>query len=389
LSPQELVQVQGLSAPETADGIFDLVVPLCLGGCIALSQQDGAEPGLLSATPSQLAAQLRQGDLPGRPWVVRSFGEPLRPSLVERLRAAGVQRVIDSYGSTMGGAWDGPAGASSGVAPTAYVLDRGGELAPVGVLGELWLSSPGPARGYAGNAEATAERFVPDPFGSCAGERLVRTGDLARWRRDGSLELWGGSEREVEVRGLRLDLDHVERMLADHPQVLQAAAKLQEEDGPARLAAYVTAASGEPPTAETLREHLRARLPEAQVPWAVVVLEDLPCTPTGRLDPLSLPRLDTEEYVAPRTEVETTLAGILCELLQVERVGIRENFFRLGGNSLLATQAVARINEAFQLNLGVEILFRHPTIMDLALAMDELLLVQLGDENLEDLLGSF
>jgi hypothetical protein len=275
------------------------------------------------------------------------------------------------------------------VAPTAYVLDRRGEPVPVGVLGELWLSSPGPARGYAGSAEATAERFVPDPFGGCAGGRLVRTGDLARWRRDGSLEIWGGSEREVEVRGLRLDLDHVERLLADHPQVLQAAAKLQQDDGPVRLIAYATSvASGDPPTAAALREHLRARLPEPQVPWAVVVLEDLPRTPSGRLDPLRLPRVETAvEYVAPRTEVEKILVEIWSDLLEVERVGIRENFFRLGGNSLLATQVVARIDETFQLSFGIEVFFRHPVIADLALAIDEQLWAQLGDQELEALLG--
>src|SRR5262249_2147593 len=153
---------------------------------------------------------------------------------------------------------------------------------------------PGPARGYGGSAEATAERFAPDSFGSSPGGRLVRTGDLARWRRDGSLELCGGSEREIEVHGPRLDLDHVERLLADHPPGLQAAAKLQQEDGPARLVAYVTAAGGDPPTATALREHLRALLPEPQMPWAVVVLDDLPRTPTGRLDPSRLPRVDPE-----------------------------------------------------------------------------------------------
>ncbi len=144
----------------------------------------------------------------------------------------------------------------------------------------------------------------------------------------------------------------------------------------------------EAPTVEELRSYLRTRLPEPQMPWAIVLVEELPLTPSGRVSWEGLPRVAGKAaHVAPRTEVEKTLAAIWCELLQVQQIGIQENFFRLGGNSLLATQAVSRINEAFQVNFGVEILFRHTTIVDLAIATDEQLMAQLGDEDLQALLS--
>jgi non-ribosomal peptide synthetase component F/acyl carrier protein len=402
LGARQLGSVRTTSALETVDAVFDLVVPLCLGGCLVLGSPDepagdGATPGasLLSATPSQLAAGLRRGALSGVPDVVRSFGEPLRTPLVRRLHAAGVQQIDDSFSSTLAGvwAWTGglaaaPAGHDASV-PAAWVLDRAGSPAPAGIVGELWLSGAGLARGFYGDARRTAERFVPAACGGCAGARRVRTGDLARRLQDGTVELLGGRERQVELRGRRLDLGRIEAALTSHPDVLQAAVRLQHEQGLARLVAYAVADGAETLAAEVLREHLRTLLPEPEVPAAILVLTELPRTRSGRLDLDALPLApDDTEHVAPRTELEQLLADKIGELLGIERLGIRDHLFRLGANSLIATQLVARIHEALHLELGAEILFRHPTVADLALAIDELLLAQLDDEALGSLLES-
>jgi non-ribosomal peptide synthetase component F len=377
LDPGDLGAVSGDSALETIDGVFDLMVPLCLGGCVAAD----SPASLASATPSQIAAGLREGGMKGVQ-VVRSFGEALGEPLKARLLASGVERVHDSFSSAVAGVWPRED-------LRAYVLGRLGMPVPVGVFGDLWLGGEGLARGYEGSADRTAERFVPDPFGGRPGARLVRTEDLARWRADGRLEIAGPLEREVRVRGLRLELGTVEELLAGHPGVLQAVAGLQEEGQAERLVAHVLGAGPELPKPEELREFLRSRLPEPQVPWGIAAVDEIPRTPTGRADPKRLPRVEPEEaaQTAPRTEVERMLVEIWRELLDVEGVGIHDNFFQLGGNSLIATQVVARINEVFQLSLGVETLFRNPTIADLALTTDEHLLAQLGDEDIASLLG--
>jgi acyl-CoA synthetase (AMP-forming)/AMP-acid ligase II/acyl carrier protein len=377
LDPDDLRAVAGESARETVDGVFDLILPLCLGGCVVLGEP-AAEASLRSATPARLAAELRAGEA-GRARTVRSFGEILGESLQARWLAAGTETIHDSFSSSLGGVWPEEM--------EAYVLDRSGEPVPVGVAGELWLGGEGLARGYQGSPEKTAERFRPDPFGELPGSRLVRTGDRACWRSGGRLEILGPVEREVELHGHRLDPGTVERLLSEHPGVLRAVAGLQEEPDGVRLVAWAMSAGPAEPTPAELRELLRTRLPEPQVPWAVAVVDRLPLTRTGRTDLQALPRVagprETAGTAAPRTEVERMLVEIWRELLQVEAVGIHDNFFRLGGNSLLATQAVARMNEAFQLNLGIETLFRNPTVADLALITDEHLMAQLGEEALE------
>jgi non-ribosomal peptide synthetase component F len=372
LEPRDLAAVAGEGAPETVDGIFDLMIPLGLGGCVVL--QKGASISLWSATPARLAAGLRAGELTGVR-AVRSCGEGIGESLRTRLLAAGVERVYDSFSSALGGVRPTPEMA-------AYVLGQLDIPVPIGVPGELWLAGEGLARGYRGHAEKTAQRFVPDPFAGIFGARRVRTGDLARWRADGRLELLGSLERQVEVRGARLRLSSVEELLAEHHGVLRAVASLQENGASQRLVAHALSVGPDGPAPEKLREFLRARLPERQIPWGLAVVEELPLTPTGRPDEVRLPRVETREEragIAPRTEVERLLVEIWCELLGVETVSIHDNFFQLGGNSLLATRVVARINQVFQLSLVVETLFKSPTIADLALATDEHLLVQLGE----------
>jgi hypothetical protein len=357
------------------DGIFDLLMPLALGGCV--ETRKGAPVSLWSATPARLAERLLAGELGGAR-AVRAFGERLGKSLRERLRAAGVERVLDSFSSA-------PAGVRPAEGLAGQILGRLDAPAPDGAAGELWLGGEALARGYRGEPDRTAERFAPDPFGREPGARRARTGDLARRRPGGGLELWG----PAGPQGVSPRLDVVEELLEEHPRVVRAAAVFQEDGNGPRLVAHAWTEAGGPEPGE-LRELLRERLPETRVPWQLTVLGELPLTPAGRLDPEGLPRVEVRTEAAgaaPRTEVERMLVEIWSELLGVGEVGIHDNFFQLGGNSLLATRVVARINEVFQLSLGVETLFRSPTVADLALATDEHLLVQLGDAGLESLLG--
>ena len=380
LAPEDLRVAAGEGMSATVDGVFDLMLALGLGGCVVLDRA-ADEVSLRSATPSLLAADLRTGKA-GRARTIRAFGGTLGASLRARLLASGVGRVFDGISSALGGVWP------RAETMDAYVLDRSGEPAPIGVAGELWLGGAGLARGYQAGADETAGDFRPDAFGGVPGGRLARTGDRARWRADGRLEILGTLGRELVTHGHRLDPGPAAEVLAEHPEVLWAVADLQGEGDGARLVAHVLRAAPDGTTAEELREFLRGRLPQSQVPWSVVVLDELPRTTHGRVDPRALPRAadpGAPDGDGPQTESERLLVEIWRELLRVDNLGIHDNFFHLGGNSLLATRAVARINEAFQLRLGVEALFRNPTIAGLALTTDEQLIAGLGEEALERL----
>jgi amino acid adenylation domain-containing protein/non-ribosomal peptide synthase protein (TIGR01720 family) len=258
--------------------------------------------------------------------------------------------------------------------PTAntrlYVLDPAGEPVPAGVPGELFIGGPGVARGYHGRPELTAGKFVPDPFGTEPGDRLYRTGDRVRWLEGGALEFLGRIDHQVKVRGYRIEPGEVEAALRTHPGVRDAAV-LAREDAPGdrRLVGYVVA-GGEPPSAGELREWLKARLPEYMVPGAYVVLDALPLTPNGKTDRRALPAPDgpsgpDRAYAAPGTPAERVLAGVWAELLRVERVGVEDDFFELGGDSILSIQVVSRARRA-----GVFVtprqVFEHPTVAALA-----------------------
>jgi len=258
------------------------------------------------------------------------------------------------------------------------VVDGEMEVAPVGVVGELYTGGEGLARGYVGDAVQTAERFVPDPFSGEEGRRLYRTGDLVRYLNDGTLEYIGRRDEQVKVRGYRIELGEVEAVLKEHSAVREAVVILTRDAATGkRLVAYVVQAdaAGEAesdlsPT--TLREYLQERLPDYMVPSAFLLLDTLPLTAHGKLDRRALlesgaSRLEVETvYVAPRTSIEEQLAGIWSEVLRVDRVGIHDNFFALGGQSLLAMQVISRVRKAFQIELPVYPLFANPTVEGLA-----------------------
>ena len=248
-----------------------------------------------------------------------------------------------------------------------YVLDDGLNLAAQGLPGELYLGGIGLARGYLDKAGLSAERFVADPFGD-AGERLYRTGDLVRWREDGELEYLGRIDHQVKIRGLRIELGEIEAQLLAQPGVREAVVVAAAGPAGMRLVGYVSARTGEALNAAVLRERLAAALPDYMVPGALLVLDTLPLNANGKIDRKALPEPEsvaTDAYEAPCGVVEQALAAIWSELLRVQRVGRRDNFFVLGGDSILSLQIVARLRTAGW-KLTPRQMFDRQTIAELA-----------------------
>jgi amino acid adenylation domain-containing protein len=257
------------------------------------------------------------------------------------------------------------------------LLDRQGQPVPVGVAGELCVGGGGVSQGYVGQPRLTAERFVPDPYGSEAGSRLYRSGDLARYRSDGDLEYLGRIDQQVKIRGFRIEPGEIEAALREQAGVEEAVVMAREEaGGDRRLVAYVV---GEAAEEEELRRALRERLPEHMVPWRIVALERLPLTPHGKVDRRKLPPPQPQKPGRPEDErpawstpTEEIVAGIWAEVLGLERVEGKDDFFALGGHSLLATQAVSRLQAVFGVRLPLRKIFEAPTPEALAVEMDAL-----------------
>ncbi|WP_406694423.1 amino acid adenylation domain-containing protein [Singulisphaera sp. Ch08] len=254
----------------------------------------------------------------------------------------------------------------------AYVLDPALQPVPPGIPGELYLGGAGLARGYLKNPAQTAERFLPDPFSARPGARLYRTGDRVRWLSDGTLEFLGRLDHQVKVRGFRVELGEVEAALMSHPAVREAVVIAQTGAGSdSRLIAYVTG-DGELPAPEALRRYLKDRLPDHMVPSIFVPLPALPRTAGGKVDRRALPtppqqRPDLDRpYVAPRTPLEEFLAGLWRDVLHLDKIGVEDHFFELGGTSIQGAVLINRIQKALDQPVYVIALFDSPTIADLA-----------------------
>jgi amino acid adenylation domain-containing protein len=280
-----------------------------------------------------------------------------------------------------------------------YLLDPFSlQPVPVGVGGELFIGGEGLARGYLHRPDLTAERFVPDPLSVRPGARLYRTGDRARYLRDGRIEYQGRFDQQVKLRGFRVELGEIEAALQDHLAVREAVVTLRDDKQTGKyLVAYVVLEiREEQPTAQQLQHFLHARLPDYMIPALFVMLERLPRTPSGKIDRRILPVPDEgqlrseKEMVAPQTPMQEALTQIWLELLPQTHIGIHDNFFELGGHSLLATQLIVRVQRLFAVEIPVRNLFERPTIAELVLLIQHLQrekIQQIEHEDLEQLLA--
>jgi amino acid adenylation domain-containing protein len=259
---------------------------------------------------------------------------------------------------------------------TLYILDYAGQPAPPGVKGELYIGGAGLAHGYLNRPDLTAERFLPDPFSATAGARMYRTGDLARFKADGRVDYLGRADFQIKLRGFRIELAEIEAVLSEISCVRDAVA-LVRTDAPAepRLVAYLREADGMTIEVAEVRAHLRDKLPTYMVPSHFVVVADWPRTPNGKVDRKALPLPATDAnvsaYLAPRSEAERKVADVWRDLLRVERVGATDNFFDLGGHSLLIVTLQGRLSAAFGREVRIVDLFRFPTVQALARHLTE------------------
>jgi len=365
--------------------VTELLLPLTVGARVEIASRETAGDPLLLAKALETATcmqatpatwtMLLEGGWAGQPGLkALCGGEALPRALADRLLPR-VGELWNVYGPTETTVWSAllrvgpgerPVPVGLPLANTAlHLVDRDGELAPLGVAGELLIGGDGLARGYHGRPDLTAERFVPDPFGA-PGTRLYRTGDLARRLPDGTLEFLGRIDFQVKVRGFRIELGEIEAVLASHPAVRECVVVARKDDGDTMLVAYVVGDASE------LRSFLGGKLPPYMVPAAFVTLPALPLSPNGKVDRKALPapeRQETGSFTAPTDPTEELVAGVWAEVLRIDRVGVHDSFFELGGHSLLGTQVVSRIREVLGVELPLRRLFEAPTVARLAEAV--------------------
>ncbi|MBW4647611.1 MAG: amino acid adenylation domain-containing protein [Kastovskya adunca ATA6-11-RM4] len=405
--------------------IFEIVMALLTGATLYLAKKASLLPGqslieLLRdkaithvTLPPAVLTVLPTAELPALQTIIAA-GESCSPDIVRRWAAN--RQFFNAYGPTEATIWsmvaEIPENSTKPVIghPIAntqvYILDAQLQPVPIGIRGELYIGGDGLARGYLNRPELTAERFIPNPLRKAevkgqpdeaenllqtswntppwelrldSANRLYKTGDLARYRPDGNIEFLGRMDDQVKIRGFRIELGEIEAVLSQHLAVRETAIVAREDvPGTQRLVAYVVPSQetslmlGTPGFAPALRQFLKEKLPEYMVPSAFVVLESLPLTPNGKVDRRALPAPDwlqqprEKVFIAPRTPTQLTLAKIWAEVLHLERVGIDDNFFDLGGDSLLAVRLVEQIHQQFQQELPLSTLFLNPTVAALA-----------------------
>ena len=301
--------------------------------------------------------------------------------------------VVNNYGPTectvVSTSGVVPAGSSLNEAPSIgrpidgveiYILDEQMQAVCEGAVGELYVAGPSLGRGYRNRPDMTAERFVANPFR--AGARMYRTGDLGRWLPNGEIAFLGRMDEQIKVRGYRVEPGEVSSVLAQYAAIESCIVTATENTpGEKQLIAYVVPAKGAQLSARALREFLRQRMPDYMVPSAFVLIANLPVTAQGKVNRAALPgvngnRLSDEVYLEPRTLVEEELVKILAPLLKLDRVGVNDNFFLLGGHSLLGTQVIARVSETFGVDLTLLKLFDHPTVSEMAAEIENLILTK-------------
>lgn len=395
---------------------MDLMLPLIVGAQVVIVSREDARDGakltqildqsgatMMQATPVTWRMLVEAGWKGSDKLRVISAGEPLLPGLAQDLidRSAA---LWDLYGpteisiyATLHKVEDSNVNVIPVGRPIAntqvYILDERQRLAPIGAVGELHIGGDGLARGYMSSSDLTAERFVPDQYGKTTGGRLYKSGDLARYRRDGNIELVGRKDHQVKVRGYRIELGEIEAQIMNEEAIKQAAVAVREEENRGKiLVAYVTEKESEEVNEFDLLNRLRDKLPEYMIPAAVVKLTEMPISANGKIDRARLPVFEwsagqgAKEYAEPRNSIETVLAVIWRDVLKVKQVGIYDNFFELGGHSLMGTQVISALRASFEIELPLRTLFEAPTIEQMALKVFEALTQDENDEVLNELL---
>jgi amino acid adenylation domain-containing protein/thioester reductase-like protein len=384
--------------------VLELLLPLTVGAKVVIAGSEVASDGTLlaealtnvdatfmQATPASWRLLLEAGWKGKGDLKILCGGEALTNDLAQKLLERGAE-LWNLYGPTETTIWSTihrvVSGGNIGISNTVpigrpiantqiHILDSNLQPVPVGVIGDLYIGGQGVSRGYLNRPELTAERFIPNPFASSSS--MYKTGDLARYLPDGNIEFFGRSDQQVKVRGFRIETGEIEVALAGHPSVRQAVVTAWKEwSSDASLVAYVVPVSAEEEADPVqLRDFLRTKLPEYMVPSIFINLETLPLTPNGKVDRKALPapsqsRPDLQTpYVAPRTKVEAELADVCAQVLglEVQQVGVNDNFFDLGGHSLLGTRLVFLLREKYGLEtaqLPLRALFEQPTVAHLA-----------------------
>jgi len=374
---------------------FEIFVPLCSGGTVILAENvlclphlaTSKQVTLINTVPSAMAELLRSGSLPASVSTVNLAGESLLNTLVQQIyQHDTVQRVFNLYGPTEDTTYSAYTLVEKGERepsigrPIAnsqvYILDSHLQPVPIGVMGELYLGGEGLARGYLNRPELTAERFIPNPFSQQPRARLYKTGDLARYLSNGNIEFLGRIDHQVKIRGFRIELEEIETILRQHPGVRETVVEAREDThGDKCLVAYVIQAQGQRPTNESLRSFLKEKLPEHIIPSSFVLLDTLPLTSNGKIDRCALQAPDPirstakESFVAPTLPLHHQLIQIWEDLLGVRPIGIRDNFFDLGGHSLLVARMVNRIEQVCGKKIPLATLFTRATIERLTSAL--------------------
>jgi amino acid adenylation domain-containing protein len=381
--------------------VLEIFLPISLGSCLVLVSREIASDGLqlsdylvksgatvMQATPATWQLLLNAGWHSSQSLKILCGGETLSQKLADQLLDRG-SSLWNLYGPTETTIWSSIYRIESKqdsvligkpISNTQiYILDSHLQPVPIGVPGELHIGGAGLARGYLNRPELTTEKFISNPFSDDLQARLYKTGDLARYLPDGNIEYIGRIDNQVKIRGFRIELGEIDAVLSQHPNVQQAVTIAREDtSGDKRLVAYLVSDVKQNPSINELQQFLKKKLPEYMVPAAFVYLDALPLTPNGKVDRRVLPIPDLRQqlalsYEAPRTSTEETLANIWADVLKVEQVGIYDNFFDLGGHSLLVTQLTFKMREIFQVELPLHSLFEMRTIAELAEAIQQVL----------------
>jgi amino acid adenylation domain-containing protein len=374
---------------------LELFLPLIVGAKIVIASRDTAANGeellqlinmsnatIMQATPTTWYLLLAAGWHGNKDFKILCGGEAMPQDLALKLTQCSAN-VWNMYGPTETTIWSTCYQITDGNKPVLigkaidntqiYIVNNNLQHNPVGIAGEMLIGGTGVSRGYLNRPELTKERFIPDHFSGKSGNLLYRTGDLACYLPDGNIKIFSRLDNQIKLRGYRIELGEIETILAKHPSVDTAVVIVREDDiNDKRLVAYVTIRNGFDYNLEELRQHLKTLLPQYMIPSIFVRLTEIPLTLNGKIDRKNLPRTEqkrsdlSQNYIQPKSETEQLLSGLWNEVLKIDRVGINDNFFDLGGNSLLCVQLVERIKSKTDINIPIVKLFQYPTISALA-----------------------